>query len=509
MNFSEDLYKSIADYSPGWDSWFSIEGNLMWMCTIVESLTGFTVKNCIDSPDFLKMVIYKDDYQEVLTHFTAAMHGSEGHNLESRVNRKDGSITWCSFSWRQMYDKAGVRVGFRVTGYDISFRKEMETAVQISEEKYRLLAENISDVIWIVNMDIGRYTYVSPSVQQLRGYTPQEVLEQRYLDTVVPETADALQKQIQDGLERYQNDPSNSNHHKVIFQQFRKDGSLVWIESTFRFRKTVNGETEAVGISRNVSERKEIEFQLAEKNRSLNELMITKDRFFSIIAHDLRSPLSGFLGITEYFAMECDNLNSDETHQMANTLHKSAVELFALLENLLQWSKMQQGLMSLDAKALSIHEESNQVLSSMCNITESKNINVISDVPSSLIVFADKYMTQSILRNLISNAVKFTNQGGEIHITAKQTTQGMAEISIRDTGIGIDQQNLHQLFSPTAKIVRKGTEGESSSGLGLLLVKQFVERNGGDIMVNSEVNKGSTFSFSLPLSNGRAILAES
>jgi PAS domain S-box-containing protein len=501
LNFSSDLYKAIANHSASWESWFNKDGEIMWTSPYVESVTGFTVEDCLNSADFLSMVIYAEDYALVLKHFLEAMQGSKGDGLESRVNKKDGSIIWFSFSWRQLYDEHGSCLGFRTTGQNINKRKILEEKLRLSEEKYRLLAENITDVIWVVDMEKDCYTYISPSVLQMRGYTPEEAIAQRFWDTVPTEMAEPLKLELLADYQRYQRKPDEQQCHQIVFQQYKKDGGTIWVESTFQFRINLQGGIDAVGISRNIDTRKEAELLLARKNLQLNELVSTKDKFFSIVAHDLRSPLSGILNLTEFFAMDVDHLSNDEIHQMADTLHKAAKGLYALLENLLEWSRMQQGLISFNPEPLVLYDEVEFIVDSSKSTAKSKGIDIRHFITSDSVAFADKYMLQSVLRNLVSNAIKFTHYGGEIQINTSSSTDECLVISIQDNGIGIEQAVLNNMFSLTTKNVRNGTGGESSSGLGLILVKQFVEKNGGTIWVESEVGTGTTFHFSLPCYN--------
>ncbi len=501
MNFSSDLYKALANHSASWESWFNKDGKLLWTSPYVESVTGFSVEDCLNSADFLSMVIYKEDYPLVLKHFLEAMQDSEGDGLESRVNKKDGSIIWFSFSWRQLYDEHGSCLGFRTTGQNINNRKILEEKLRLSEEKYRLLAENISDVIWVVDMEKDCYTYISPSVLQMRGYTPEEAIAQCFWDTIPTEMAESSKLQLLVDYQNYLRKPDDPHHHQLVFQQYRKDGSMVWVESTFQFKKNQSGGVDAVGISRNIDARKKAERLLAQKNIELNDLISTKDKFFSIVAHDLRSPLGGILNLTEFFAMDVDNLSKNEIHQMATTLHKSAKGLFALLENLLEWSRMQQGLISFNPEPLVLSDEVEYIVDTTRSNARSKGVNISHSTTPNCVVLADKYMFQSILRNLVSNAIKFTNSGGEILISTSSNSDELLVISVRDTGIGIEQSTLNNMFNLTTNNVRSGTDGESSSGLGLILVKQFVEKNGGTIWVESEVGRGTTFHFSQPRFN--------
>lgn len=222
-----------------------------------------------------------------------------------------------------------------------------------------------------------------------------------------------------------------------------------------------------------------------------------KDKLFSVIAHDLRSPFNSFLMLTEIFSDESYDLSREEINKLMKNVHKQANSLYDLLENLLSWSAVQRGRIVVDKKEFSLKSLVNNTIDYFKSMIEQKNMNLTNHIAEEQTVYADWSMLSSVMRNLLSNAIKFTPRGGSIEIACEQLAHNKTVISVSDTGIGIPQKLLEGLFDIETK-GRKGTEGEPSSGLGLILVKDFVELNEGNIQVESEEGKGTTFRLALP-----------
>ena len=259
---------------------------------------------------------------------------------------------------------------------------------------------------------------------------------------------------------------------------------------------------EVAGVTvfiKDISERKRVEFEIQSKNEQLEKLNAEKDKFFSIIAHDLRSPLSAFLGFTEMMVEDLPNMKLDDLQKMAVSMQSSAENLYRLLENLLEWAKIQRGLVSYDPEVFSLLSITNESLTMVQELAQRKSITIHSDISGELKVFVDSNILQTVLRNLISNALKFTPKGGKVSLEAKKSGTRQVEISVKDSGIGMSPALLKNLFEISSKSNRKGTDGEPSSGLGLILCKEFVGKLGGKIWVESEEGKGSEFSFTIPL----------
>lgn len=234
------------------------------------------------------------------------------------------------------------------------------------------------------------------------------------------------------------------------------------------------------------------------KNNTLEELNATKDKFFSIIAHDLKNSFNGILGASKLLVSSPGKFNHEETMDYVDMIHTSSQNAYKLLENLLEWSMSQTG--RIDYKPQEI--ELKKIVTENANIwgdqARAKNISIGSDIPGRIIVFADKNMLNTILRNLVTNAIKFTPRGGTITITAALKNNEV-EIAVCDTGIGMNESTKNKLFRINEKTSIPGTEQEPGTGLGLILCKEFVEKHDGKIWVESELGKGSEFKFALPL----------
>lgn len=250
--------------------------------------------------------------------------------------------------------------------------------------------------------------------------------------------------------------------------------------------------------ARDITERKKAEQEIKRKNDELEQLNCEKDKFFSIVAHDLRSPFNGLLRFSNLLVDELENMTLDETRKVAESMKSSASNLFHLLENLLEWSRMQRGITHFNPGVFVLKPIISESLQPGLDSADKKGIATFLNIPEKLDVFADQYMLASTIRNLASNAVKFTPKGGKVFISAKTVNGNAVEISVKDTGIGMSPEMINDLFRLDVLSSRRGTEGEPSSGLGLTLCKDFIEKHGGEIRVESETNKGSTFYIILP-----------
>lgn len=258
---------------------------------------------------------------------------------------------------------------------------------------------------------------------------------------------------------------------------------------------------EVIGVTvfaKDISDRIRAEAELQQKNIQLEELNVEKDKLFSIIAHDLRSPLSAFMGFTELMVQYLPSMEINDLQEMAESMHGSAESLYRLLENLLQWAKIQQNMVSFDPEDLPLLPIITESIAMVHEGARKKNIKIEYSISEDINAFVDNNILQTVMRNLISNAVKFTPVGGFVKIAATNIEDGSLEIMVSDTGIGMREDMVKNLFDIHVKTNRPGTEGEPSSGLGLVLCKDFVEKLGGKIWVESQVGKGSVFTFSLP-----------
>ncbi len=238
--------------------------------------------------------------------------------------------------------------------------------------------------------------------------------------------------------------------------------------------------------------------QLRQKNRELNNLNATKDKFFSIIAHDLKSPFNSLLGFSEMLSLHAETQNTEQVVEYSNIIHNSTKKLFNLVENLLQWSKAQLGTTKYSPEQTDVYLLANNIISLLRLNAEEKDIVISSKMSKDLVGWVDENLFNTVMRNLLSNAIKFSRVGSMIQVTGVNEGD-MMRISVADAGVGIRRENLEKLFAIGTNISTKGTFNEKGTGLGLILCKEFVEINKGTIWAESEYGNGSTFHFTVPV----------
>ena len=378
---------------------------------------------------------------------------------------------------------------------DITEQKLAEEALLNSKQQYDNLVAKIPVGVYILHSkpdESFALDYVSPRMAEMLDLSIEELLADANLviQSIHPDDRYSFAKMNLEGIQ--------------LRQSFDWKGRIQSIETVkwMHFRSTPevleNGDILWHGIVIDITERITADLKIQHINEELSTAIAQKDKFFSIIAHDLRSPFNVFLGFTEMMVEDLPSMTHKQLQDIAFSMRGSAINLYQLLENLLEWSLMQQGISKADPKSFAVGPKITQSLQSVQESANKKDIELACLIPEELKVLADENMFQSIIRNLTGNAVKFTPKGGKIILSAKPLANSFVGISIQDSGIGMDEELIGKLFTPNERTSRRGTDGELSTGLGLLICKDFVEKNGGQIRAESEKGKGSTFHFTLP-----------
>ena len=408
---------------------------------------------------------------------------------EERTIRSDGSVNWYLTTKMPLRDKYGKIVGTFGISRDMTRRKETEHELR----KLSMAVEQSPVSIVITNPD-GDIEYANPKACQTTGYDLRELLGKN------PRVLKSGEKSPEEYASLWQSITAGSEW-KGLFHNKKKNGELYWEASTIAPIKDSGGNiTHFLAVKEDITANIEAEKMIRQQNEELIKINAEKDKFFSIIAHDLRSPFSSFLNLTRIMAEEVQDINPEKIRQLSASINKSAGALYALLENLLAWSMMKRGLADCNPERVSLKEMVTGIVNISAGMAANKLIDVNIIIPQDLEVLADKQMLEATLRNLVTNAIKFSNKGGILVITAKKEADGkFVMVSVRDTGIGMSNKILSGLFRIDEQVSRKGTAGESSSGLGLLLCKEFVEKQGGTIQAESQEKNGSIFRFTIPL----------
>lgn len=359
-----------------------------------------------------------------------------------------------------------------------------------AKDHFELIFNTIPDSIIVTNIEDGKIISANEGFKTLTGYAEGEFLNKTTLDL---------------------NIWKKSEDRKEVIEEVAKNGSVLNKQFTFlsKNKKEVeglfsskilisNGVPYILSVTRDITERKQIEDEISLKNKQLEDANAEKDRFFSILAHDLKGPFNSFLGLSEVLADGIEYMGTDIVKKMAENMNTSARNIYILLENLLEWSRLKRNQFAFSPNTLNVLNEINCVVDVTKELAEKKSINLKVNSTANLEVYADSYMIQSVLRNLVSNAVKFTYKRGTIVITALKKEDNSIFFSVADNGTGIDKDTIDKLFKIDTKVGKPGTEGELSTGIGLLLCKEFVNKHNGKIWVQSEENKGSVFCFTIP-----------
>ncbi len=415
---------------------------------------------------------------------------------EIRNRAKDGSYYWVSTTIAPLKNIQGEVEQFLAIRTDITERVNAEQALRISEAQTRAILENNQESIIFINRDKTVQFFNNIAAYRIKNL---------------------LGKELKIGILMYDftNDKGKEdfNHYfqlalqgeRVTFDRVLEvNNSQYWFE--IQYAPIKNKSQEIIGVlftARDISEKKKAEEELNQYTLELENLNYTKDKFFNIIAHDLRNPFAGILGVSEMLEekLKADNThNSNECLKMAQLIQTSSRSAFTLLENLMQWARSQTGEINFEPIITSIDSIIEATLPLVNGNAFKKNITIEKKLSPEKFIFADPALTNTILRNILTNAIKFSYPNGKI-IVSTNVIDKFVEVSISDNGVGIKADNLTKLFRIDSKFSKLGTDSEKGTGLGLILCKEFVEKQGGKIRVESEFEKGSTFTFTLPLAS--------
>ena len=515
---SETKFKTIADTSPLAIYMSSgIEQKAEYINQTFFNMFGYSIDDVPTIAQWWPLAFPNEEYRNrVAEEWQSKIKKSletflEIEPMEVLVTTKNGQQKHIQWGFKPMGKQNWA------FGLDLTERKLAEKILRESEEQHRLLFETAQEGIVIAQGN--NLKYFNPMMLEITGYDYQDLYEIDFIDLIYCDDKDIVLENLKKRLKGEQIGP------RYQYRIARKDKSLRWVEmSGTKF--AWNGEPATLNFIIDVTDQKLAELELkklnyelqlsknvVEENLHLKNMMVEelsktktelekinseKDKFFSIIAHDLKNPFQGFLGMTELMAEETNSFTIKELAELSKDLHTSASNLFKLLQNLLDWAQMKKGTISYIPKELNLLNQAAQNIELINQSANLKGINIINEITDPQLVYADEKMIDSVFRNLLSNAVKFTKKGGKIIIKAKEAKNHLVEISISDNGIGMEKEQCEKLFKIDEKVGREGTAGETSTGLGLLLCKEFVEKHGGKIWVNSKENIGSSFYFTVP-----------
>lgn len=410
-----------------------------------------------------------------------------GKTYRRDFKRKDGSLIPVIVCDRLILSANGSLHGIRSTIQDITDIKKAQDALVLSETKYRNIFENVQDVFFRTDIS-GILTEISPSIKRYSGYSIDYLLGLSVEE--IYENSDDRKAMLAILIEKgeindYEINLKNIDEHIVIASI---NAHLLYDD----FQKPIGIE----GSLRDISYRKNAELQIQKYARELKNLNATKDKFFSIIAHDLRGPFSGILSLSEMLSKQADVFSKDELQELGLELFNSSTNVYKLLEDLLDWSKLESGRMPFKPESLQFRYEIDKVFNLLKRNAEGKRITFVNQAEAASLVFADLQMLQMVLRNLVSNAIKFSYENSIVTVATK-TEPGEITFIVKDCGVGMSDETVAKLFKPEIHFSTEGTKNEKGTGLGLILCKDIIEKHGGKIWVESQPDVGSKFFFTL------------
>lgn len=291
---------------------------------------------------------------------------------------------------------------------------------------------------------------------------------------------------------------ANVNIHPFLWEgRFKYREEIIWVHFESIPRRLDNEDILWTGILIDITAIRKVEEQLQLKNEELQRLNAEKDKFMSIIAHDLKSPFNSIVGFSSLLLDMTYKKDLGRLQEYAGIINSSSQRAMNLLMNLIQWSQSQTGHMDFNPEHFNLAELLDEIAELFSHNAIQKSISITREIPAEVQVYADKAMIATIVRNLLSNAIKFTSDGGYIHLGVRQGPQEVT-IAVRDSGKGIEKSVLDQLFHIDSNYSTPDTQGNKGTGLGLMLCKEFTDRHGGTIGVESELGKGSVFHFTIP-----------
>jgi len=420
--------------------------------------------------------------------------------------KKDGSNIHTEFSVRSFQSNELSYIV--IIARDITERIRTQKAIRESEEKYRNITENIDDFLFTYER-IGlslRPIFCTSSIQKVTGYTQADFLTDSKLilksihpddfPTIKPKLANLLKSRIQ---------LSGEFEFRIINRQ----GNIVWVRAKVNLVRSGTGRIlKMFGLVSDVTFRKRAEEELKKSTQNLIKLNETKDRFISIISHDLRTPFSSILGFTDLLAND-DELSDDERKQYIKYIQESSRSMLALVNSLLDWTRLQTGRIKFEPQKLDISKIISDSVNALSGMAIQKGIDVTSLITDPIYLFVDKSLINQVFNNLISNAIKFTKKGGSVKIFYETIANSrFLKFIVKDTGIGIKEEDIPKLFNVDSKFTSEGTEGEKGSGLGLTLVKEIIDKHDGNISVKSQYGVGTEFIFTLPIASSNILIVD-
>ena len=427
--------------------------------------------------------------------------------LETEQYRKDGSTFWMEATVRALRDESGGITFLVGVGRDVTDRKQAETFLCESERRYRMLAETISELIYILDLGTMRYTFVTPSVQHLFGYTVEEFLTLPLDRVIAPSSYERSLNAIRDAVETDKQpglDPDRFDTFELEIS--RRDGGTLWVESNARFLRDEAGRPISIlGVIRDITERKKVEADLKKAKETAEAANQAKSEFLANMSHEIRTPMNGVIGMTDLLL---DTPLSVEQREYVESLRVSAEMLLSIINEVLDFSKIESGRLELENIDFDLGVLCRGVGDAILPKARQKHLTFHIDLADNVPVLlkGDPLRLRQVLLNFCDNAVKFT-ASGQIRVGISVDHQNETAVGLRfevaDTGIGIPDEQQQKIFDAFTQVDASTTRKYGGTGLGLAISRRIVSLLGGEIGLVSQPGRGAVFHFLVTLEKQR------
>jgi len=378
---------------------------------------------------------------------------------------------------------------------------------KIDHELLKTFNSGLNNIYFsITNLNGSSEYFISESVEQVTGYTPAEVMQlpEKHYSLIFDDDIN----RVTNLLAEIEKDHSRTSID-FIYRLRSKSDEQIWVKEflTLERDEKSNSLLSKKSFVLSINDIKKEQEQVQKSSDQLKELNVSKDKFISIVSHDLRSPFTTLLGFSEILLNEQD-ITEDERNEYLRYIYDASKSQLNLINCLLDWSRLQTGRIKVEPIRLNVKSVVSTAVTPLTGDAVRKNIDVKIEIPADLYINADERLISQAIVNLATNAIKFTPEGKEIHLSSSRFKEGMIEIVVKDEGLGISEENQSKLFRIDSKFSLVGTNGEKGSGLGLTLVKEIIEKHGGQVWFYSQIGEGSEFHLTVPEAGNRILLVE-
>ncbi|HPO49236.1 MAG TPA: PAS domain S-box protein [Spirochaetota bacterium] len=469
-----------------------VNNKLSWSEEIYK-IFGVTPQDFKGDYDSFLQIVHPSDKEIVDKAFKQSLVTKKTYELEHRIITSNLELKYVREKCKTDFDENGAPLKSTGIVIDITDKKRAELNLVFNELKYRTIINTANDAILIADAKTGYIVEANNRASILFKKTHDKIIG-TYQTALFPEEYNDLVKKEFDMIAK---GTSKTFHEAYVIDADGVDIPVEISSSVIEIKENVY----IVGIIRDVTERKRNETKILIQNKELKELNATKDKLFSIIAHDLKTPFNSLIGFSELLLYDFYSFSDEDKYKFIETIFDTAKNSFQLLTNLLDWARSQSGRINYKKEKINLKEAITNIVALIVNAANKKGIKINNEINEDIFITGDRNTVETVIRNLISNAIKYSYNNGEIFIKSSlvlEQRNKYFEVAIKDKGVGIEPERLEKIFDIENNISTRGTNDEGGTGLGLILCKEFIEKNGGKIRVESKKSEGSSFYITLP-----------